>query len=295
MAVVSQRDHNQPGSVRQVRIEAAHRVFERMLGDTARGRLDHSRKRIGQCHVRTRLQVGTVGNGTRQVNGEQTHALERKGVAHRCGHAGEISFRSMEEGIESLECRQLRRYRQHQLGIDDRQHRKEFVAAETHFMAGFVMGNDRPRVSFGSGTRRRRNRDDRQRPRRFFASFDIIPVITFVGRSQCDGFSRIDRAAAAQADHEVAPLGAAQRSRLAHMAQQRIGQHLVKHDALRTVIFFQQLHHPVQVAVFFDGLPRCRDDQSFLARQFRRSQFIQFAGAEKHPCRNVKIEFFHLF
>ena len=64
------------------------------------------------------------------------------------------------------------------------------------------------------------------------------------------------------------------------MAQHRVGQDLVE-QRMSDALLAQHVDEPIQIAVRTHGLPGGDDDKGFLARQGRRGEIVETAGAEQ--------------
>ncbi|MPN32521.1 hypothetical protein SDC9_180000 [bioreactor metagenome] len=146
----------------------------------------------------------------------------------------------MEEGVKSLERGQLRRNGQHQLRVHDRNFRKSVFVAEPDFL--LAVGDHGPRVGFRSGSRGGGDRDDRKRQvrnglRLSAAAGDIVPVVARIGRHDRDCLGSVDRAAAAEAENEVASLPFGERGAFHDLLFGRVGLNFVVDGGLYFVVF----------------------------------------------------------
>ena len=149
--IISAADHDQPGTVRQIRMPGGQRMFQAVFGNTAGSRLDHARQGIGQRHVGARFPVGTVFDGFGQTAADQFDCFYGVNVAYRGAAVGKIALGAVKEGVKPLISGQMRRHGHHQFGINNREHRKDFRPAGTDLLIAVFFGNHRPRIGFGTG------------------------------------------------------------------------------------------------------------------------------------------------
>ncbi len=110
----------------------------------------------------------------------------------------------MGQRIQSRRRGQRRRHADRQLGISDRRLREPIGAAHAHLQAPLLVQHHRHRRDLARRTRGRRDIDQRKtRPVNRLAP-QIVEDRAFHHRHRRDRPRRVHRAAAAQADHEVA-------------------------------------------------------------------------------------------
>ncbi len=127
-------------------VDAEERVGEREAGE-----------RGGVGHVSARREVGAVGDRLGERVEDQMDGLQAEGVGERGGEDRDVRFQGMRERVHACVRGQLRRHRQGQRRIDDRQFGHERVVDERELAR--PGGQDRRGGDLRSGARCRRHRD----------------------------------------------------------------------------------------------------------------------------------------
>ena len=144
----------------------------------------------------------------------------------------------MEERVEALIRREVFRDGQHVKRVDDRQRR--IAAEERGLLVGVKVGDNCARVHFGAGARAGRDGDVGQSlfGQRFLAARaeqNVIPnaPAVFLRNDACDSLRRVEHRAAAQADDEIATVGAPEVNALLRDGFGRVRADFVEDDEVR--------------------------------------------------------------
>ena len=144
----------------------------------------------------------------------------------------------MEQGVESLIGGQTRRDAHHELGIDDRKHRKQARIAQAKLLVIVLAGQDTARIDLGAGTRRGGHANKRQRivgdrQAERSATIHKVPDVTgafvalgigmWVGRHRADALAAVHDRTATECQHKITAMGTRHPATRVNGLAQRVG------------------------------------------------------------------------
>ena len=96
----------------------------------------------------TSFKIVAVLDGTWQVFGQIFDSGQRIHIAHQVGAVGDVTLDTVEQGVESLECRKTGRDTEHQFGIDYRNAGIKTRGTDKSLFIGILLRYNSGTVSF---------------------------------------------------------------------------------------------------------------------------------------------------
>ena len=282
--------------MRQVVVVRAHTVLGAVASATARAHHGIAAERVGKGEFGARLEVRAVVHAGRKRGRCVANALAADHVAHRRVRIRDKALDVMEERIEPLERRKTRRHREHELGIDHREARKQARIAQAELLVGLLARDHAAGIGLRSGPRRGGHAHERQRvvgdrQAAGGAAHHVIPDVTGglgavlcharVGRHGADALAAVHDRAAAEREHEVAALGAREPAAVVHRLAERVGLDAVEEHVAHARAGKLRLHAR-QVAVGLDRRAARGHHERTRAGELLVPQLGEFARPEQH-------------
>lgn len=162
MREIGPADHDEARAVREVLMVGGHGVLQGMLAGTAAHAHHVAGKGVAERDMRPSLQVLPVLHRPRQVAADVLNGRQGIHVAHQVRAVGNIAFHTVEQSVEPLEGRQVRRNGEHQFRVHDGKDREQVRMDEAGFFMGFPVGHHGARIRLRPGARRRGNGYERK-------------------------------------------------------------------------------------------------------------------------------------
>lgn len=181
-----------------------------VLAGAAAGDHGIARERVGKGDLPARGHVGAAAHRGGEVFRHILNGGQGYHVGERVGKARDVHLDAVEERIEALIGRVVRRHRGHQLRVDDGEHGEErVIAAEAYLLPCLGVGDDAPLVHLaagagGGGYGYNGQGLVRQGQALARAAGDVVPEVAVVRGHGRYGLGGVHDAAAAERDDEVA-------------------------------------------------------------------------------------------
>ena len=294
MLMIGHADHDEARPMRQVVMVRAHGVLRSVAARAARANHSVAAQGIGKGKLRARMEVKAVMHAGGKRHGSASDALTANDIAHGSVRIVDIAFHAVEQGIEPLESREVRRDREHELGIDHRKAWKQARIAQTKLLVGLLARKHGARIDLGAGARRRGHAHQRKRivwngETLCGTAHGIVPNVTSelvtldimpgVGRHHADALAAVHNGAAAQREHEIAVFHTRHPASRVHGVAQGVGLDAVKEDVLYAGAVELSLHAR-KIAICLNGLAARGNQKGALARQLLVSELIELAWSK---------------
>ena len=294
--VISTRDHDEAGAVGQVVVVRAHGVLGAVAAAAAGGDHGVAAEGVREGELGAGGEVGAVvhagGEGGRGVR----DARAADHVAHEVAVVRDEALDAVEQRVEALVRRQARGHGEHELGVDDGEHRHEARVAQAELLVALLAGDHGAGVDLGAGAGRGGHAHERQRvvldgQALGRAAHDVVPDVARglgavggdqrVGGHGADALAAVHDRAAAEGEHEVAALGAREPAAVVDGLAQRVRLDAVEQH-VRDAGAVELGERAVEVAVGLDGLAARGHDQGALAGELLVAELGELPGAEEH-------------